>query len=236
MQFTHYTRDISAIGKILVNGFAYVPNRRNLIVNFLPRHDFGEREAQEFGMVSFTELATDRAQDARKLFGNYGIMVSEKWASSHHMQKVLYVARDGPVFEAFRWLFQRAYKDLTDKISFPDDAAWQMAFTNKEMAGVAGGLLYGNLLQIYEYMEPIEHSYQQEWRIVHPHPVYGYAKETQEVIENVSPPEGWAKFVHVIPLVYANVVGFVCPAGEEDVFRGALPAEYKAKYVATFET
>ncbi len=235
MQLTHYTPEVHTVGKILVNGFAYVPNKRGLIVEFLSSHDFSEREPQAFGMVSFTELPPDRAQGPRETFGNYGIVVSGEWASSHHMQKVLYVAREGPIFEALCWLFQHAYVDLKERIKFPEDAAWQMAYTNKVMAGIAGGLLYANLLQLYEYLEPIEHSYQQEWRVVHPYPVYGYGKTKQEIIGNVSPPKGWAKHLHTLSVQPSDVLGFVCPVDEEEILRGCVPSEYRDKPVHTFE-
>lgn len=124
MPLTHYTNRISAIPKILSNGFAWVPNRRHLIHLLVPDHDFSKREPQQFGMVSFTELAPKEANKHCEVFGNYGITVSEAWARSQKTQKVMYIDKTGPVFDALAAIFQVGYKDLTAKIRFPDDAWW----------------------------------------------------------------------------------------------------------------
>jgi len=175
MNLTHYTGEIDTIIKILNNGFAWVPNTRGLISDLLPFHNFKKREPQQFGMISFTELPPEGAQGPRQKFGNYGIVVSKEWAFSQNIQKVIYVANNGPLFDALQWIFQYAYNDLIRRSMKREGEISQMIFTNKARAAVADGMLYANLLQIYEYMEPIEHSNQQEWRIVNPSPLYGFS-------------------------------------------------------------
>lgn len=229
MQFTHYTQKIEIIKKILINGFAWIPNTRGFIKDLLPLHDFSDREPQEFGMISFTELPPIEAERHRKDYGDYGIVVSKKWAISQKIQKVIYIDRKGPIFECLHRLFQYAYDDLKQKSFRREGEISSMSFTNKVRANIAGGYLYSNLLQIYEYIEPIEHSYQNEWRIVHPQPYYGYGKNKEEIIKNVSPPKGWAKFLNVISLDIDDIVGFVCPANKKTIFRNELPEEYKGK-------
>lgn len=235
MMFTHYTGEVETVRKILKNGFAWVPNRRGLISDLLPYQDFTEREPQQFGMISFTELPPEAAQGPRHAFGKYGIVVAKEWAFSHNIQKVIYVATGGPVFEAMRWIFQYAYGDLLKRSLNREGEVTPMAFTNKARAAVAGGTLYAKLLEIYKYMEPIKHSYQQEWRIVHPMPLYGYGETKQEIIKNVTPPRGWAKFVHVLTITPTDVIGFICPTTERDIFQGALDRLYKDKHIYTFE-
>ncbi len=234
--FTHYTKEVESIRKILNNGFAWVPNRRELISVLVPSHDFAEREPQQFGMISFTELPPEAAQRPRQAFGKYGIVVAKAWALSHKIQKVIYIAATGPVFEAMRWIFQYAYDDLVKRSLNREGEVTKMAFTNKARAGIAGGALYARLLEIYEYMEPIEHSYQQEWRITHPMPLYGYAETKQEIIKNVSPPMGWAQSTHVLTITPTDVIGFVCPTTERDMFQNVLDRPYKDKHVYTFES
>ena len=155
VRLTHYTNDISAILGILSNGFAWVPNKRRLIHLLVPDHDFSEREPQQFGMVSFTELAPKEAKKHYEMFGNYGITVSEAWARSHKVQKVVYIDKTGPVIDALAAIFQIGYKDLTAKIRFPDDAGWEIAYTNKVMGGVVGSSLWVNSLQLYD-VEPTD--------------------------------------------------------------------------------
>src|SRR5260370_34562109 len=193
---THYTGSIEAVVNILSKGFAWVPNKRNLVQNLLPALDFSEREPQEFGMISFTDRDPPALDHIGK-FGEFGIVVSHAWARSQMAQRVLYVSEEGPVPIALHWLFTAGYEQLKAEIKYPSDAAAQMAFTNKTMAGVQGGALWSNLLTLYEYMEPADHAYQSEWRIVHTHPLYGYPSSKREIIQSVSPPTGWPQFFSV---------------------------------------
>ena len=133
--------EIETVHGILNNGFAWMPNKRGLIANFLPFHDFKEREPQQFGMISFTDLPPEAAHGPRSTFGNYGIVISQEWASSNNIQKVIYVDSNGPIFEALRWLFKYAYDDLVKRSLNREGEVSQMAFTNKARAGVAGGIL-----------------------------------------------------------------------------------------------
>lgn len=137
MGFTHYTSEIETVNRILSDGFAWIPNKRGLIANLLPFHDFKDREPQQFGMISFTELPPEAAHRVRTTFGKYGIVVSQEWASSNNLQKVIYVDSKGPIFETLRWLFQYAYDDLVKKSLNREGEVSQMAFTNKARATVA---------------------------------------------------------------------------------------------------
>jgi len=231
---THYTRSVEAVINILSNGFAWVPNKRNLMRNLVPAHGFLEREPQEFGMVSFTDQDPPAPGHVNE-FGEFGIVVSHEWARLQMAQRVIYVAEDGPIAGALRWLFTTGYEQLEAEIRFPDDAAAQMAFTNKAMAGVQGGLLWSNLLTLYEYMEPEENSYQSEWRIVSPYPLYGYPPSKLEIIRRVSPPRNWAKFINVLRAPDAAVIRFVCPRQCEELFVRALPSNFSSKPIRLYD-
>src|SRR5450755_1791338 len=76
---THYTRTLEAVVGILNNGFAWVPNRRNLMSALVAGHDFSKREPQEFGMISFTDWSPPAPPRHRKEFGDFGIVVSREW-------------------------------------------------------------------------------------------------------------------------------------------------------------
>ncbi|MBA4390236.1 MAG: hypothetical protein C0399_04785 [Syntrophus sp. (in: bacteria)] len=231
---THYTRSIDTIIKILINGFAWIPNGRDLITHFIPFHDFLSREPQQFGMVSFTELPPENAAPVRHDFGNYGITVSAEWALSQNAQRVLYIDYQGPVFDGFQRLFQYAYGDLICSSQLRTGAVSSMIFTNRAMANITRAFLYGNLLKLYEYMEPSMHSYQQEWRITNPEPLYGFKETKEEIIENVSPPKGWAKILHLLRIESRDVTGFVCPEHEVQLLRNSLSDLYKDKTIAGF--
>jgi len=235
MLFTHYTKYIQDINKILTVGFAYVPNLKKLISDFLPFHDFSEREPQQFGMISFTELPIEQAQSTRKTFGNYGIIISNEWAFSHQIQKILYISRNGPIFHSLHKLFQYAYEELNIKSKLREGEVSSMAFTNKERAKIAGGMTYSYLLQLYEYMEPIKNSYQHEWRIVHKYPYYGYAKTKKEIIANISPPKAWANIFNVLKVEHQDINSFVCPFNEREKLKNVLPMQFQGKEINTFE-
>ncbi len=227
LELTHYTRSAAAVVGILTNGFAWVPNRRDLISHLVPFHPFDDREPQQFGMISFTELEPNIAAAHRKDFGDFGISVSNIWAERHKAQKVIYVGRKGPVFDALSWLFRAGYEQVKASIEFPDDAALAMGYTNKEMAFVNGAPLWANLLQIYEYLEPIEHSCHQEWRIVHPHPYYSLAESKSDVIKTVSPPLGWSQHLNVLRVEPDDCVRLICPASGRDELSAGLPHGYR---------
>ena len=96
------------------------------------------------------------------------------------------------------------------------------------MAGsVAGSTLWAALLQLYEYMESADYSCEREWRIVHPDAYYSLSQSKDEVIRQVSPPQGWAQFLNVVPVSRRDVEGFVCPRSELDRLQDSLPDGYQ---------
>lgn len=232
---THYTTNPDVISKILENGLAWVPNKRGLISRFIKHHDFSEREPQEFGMISFTELPINNAEEHRGTFGDYGIVMAPEWVKANNPQKVIYIEERGPLQEAMAAIFNIGYFDLKSKIKHPDDGAMKMAYTNKNMASITGANLWVNLLQLYEYLEPICNSYQQEWRIIHDGPLYGYKKTKARIIENVSPPKNWATVVNALKIEPNDVAGFICPKGYELSLIERLPVAYREHSIDTYE-
>jgi hypothetical protein len=210
------------------HGFAWVANRRNLVEVLIPHHNYSEREPQQFGMISFTEIAPEEACSHSDAFGRYGIVVSDEWVKRQNAQRVVYVDSGGPVTESLRAIFEIGYRDCEARIRFPDDAGWTMAFENKAVAGaVAGATLWANLLQLYEYMESSQFSREREWRIAHPDPYYSLAgRRTEQVINDVSPPQGWGEVLNVVKVTPADIEAFICPSSECQAFQRALPSGY----------
>ena len=235
-ELTHYTNDINTIVKILNNGFAWMPNQRNLINDFIPFHDFSNQEPQQFGMISLTELSAQNSTKHRNKFGDYGIVLSSDWCLKHNAHKVIYLDRKGPIFDAFKILFTNAYSELSSKIRFPEDEGWRRAYLNKDFAGFIGGFNWSLLLQIYEYMEPIENSYQQEWRIIHPTGIGFDDKSREKIITEVSPPKGWSKLISVLKVSNEDIVGFVCPQKDMKTLINKLHPGYQNKVFYTFSS
>jgi hypothetical protein len=115
---------------------------------------------------------------------------------------------------------------------YPDDWLWRMAYIYKSAAAAFGAPLWAHALALYEFLEPAEHAYQSEWRVVHPTGVGNLSRDTPERIKNVSPPQGWAKFLHVLPVQPEDVLGFVCPAQEREQLAKRLPEIYRGKLVS----
>jgi hypothetical protein len=232
---THYTSSFEALAGILKNGFAWVPNRRDLMPLLVPEHDFSKREPQQFGMISFTELDPEHADPHTSIFGPFGVVVSEGWASANRAERVIYIESAGPALDAWRSLFRIGYRDVTARIKYPDDAAWLMSFENKAMAGaVAGSTLWAALLQLYEYMESADFVGEREWRIVHPHPYYSLSDSKDEVIQQVSSPQGWAQSFNVVRISPREVEAFICPTSEYQTLQHALPEEFGS--LAVYQT
>jgi len=235
MSITHFTQNPATVENILKHGFAWVPNKRNLIQTLIDGHDFSQREPQEFGMISFTELESENAERHRRDFGQFGIVMTEEWVNRNNLQKVIYIDENGPVHEALSELFKIGYRDLKTRIKQRDNNDSDMPFTNKQMAAsIYGAKLWYNLLQLYEFLEPICNSYQHEWRLVQKDPLYGYKETKKGIIENVSPPKGWANVINVVKFNTKDVLGFVCPFEQKEKLLEVFPIEYKSHKISTF--
>src|ERR1044071_2339849 len=164
-RLVHYTDSAETIASICENGFLLVPNKRHLINALLGEELFAEadREPQEFGMVSFTQLPITQAELHRERFGAFGIVVSWDWANANEIQRVIYVDESGQVAATFAWLFRLAKQEIERAVGGKPS---RMALANKVFAMTTGSTMYSRLLTLYEYMEPERNSPQVEWRIV----------------------------------------------------------------------
>lgn len=226
---THYTSTTEAVANILTHGFAWFPNRRRLTHLLMPQHNFSKREPQQFGMISFTENEPPNAKTHYKEFGFFGIVVSDKWANEKSAQRVIYVDEGGPATEAWRKLFAIGYEDVHNRIKYPEDGGWLMAYENKVAASaIAGSALWASSLQIWEYMEPASVAWQREWRIVNPVPLYSLNEKKAEAIQQVSPPQNWAKFTNVVPIPRSEVEALTCPTNLVPKLMSILPENYKS--------
>ncbi len=228
MKLIHHTNSLEAVSGILKYGFAYVGNRRRLCEELLSIHDFRSREPQQFGMVSFRGYDGRVSLEHIKKFGCYGICVTEEWATRHSAQKVLYVDKTGPIFESMRDVFMDAYYELKRKVDvYPEDAAREMAYHNKAMAGLVGVSSYAALLTLYEYLEPIENQYQNEWRVCNPNPNYSISEDISDAIREVSPPKGWANILNVVPIANRDLNHLMCRKGEGEKLRESIPSDFE---------
>ena len=225
---THYTSSLHALQGICTYGFAWVQNSRRLSETLLGHRDSWRREPQQFGMVSFTELAPCETANHLRRFGQFGIVVSEQWAVKNNAQRVFYVPETGPQVEALRLLFSAGLQELEQKLPTAE-RQWPMPFENRAVAAtIAGASLWRTLLTLWEYFEPEESAAQREWRVVNPEPDYSVFGTKAETIAAVSPPMNWAKHTRVVPIQPREVVAFVCPQSLVESTRIALPPPFQA--------
>jgi hypothetical protein len=226
-QFTHFTNSKKSLLNILDHGFAWMRNDRVVIELLLPNVDFSKREPQSFGQVCFTENTFESNRDHTKFFGSYGIQVSSDWAGKNKIQPVVYIPENGPILDSLRFLFDQTYQKSEAEELYPKDLARQQWMVSAAMASVTGKPLYSALLNLYQYMEPAQHSAEHEWRIVNPNPDWGISNSTEKAIKNVSPPQGWATVVHVVPIEPDDIVAIFCRKQDAESLSTSLQNEFR---------
>lgn len=220
-QLVHYTRNPETVASILENGFLLVPNRRNLIQRLLNTGEFAEREPQQFGMVSFTELQIAEAARHRESFGEFGIAVAWDWAIRQNAQRIIYLG-EGSVTDTFAWLFQFARQELERKSPEPVD---EFTLGNRAMA-VMYSQLYAHLLTLYEFMEPERNSSQVEWRIVNSLPTYMDLADRPAMIQKlIQQAKSWK--LGTIRIDPEDVTMLIAPPRDIENLRSAIPPEFR---------
>ena len=240
MQLTHYTKDKQTVLQILTRGFAYSPCKRKVIFDFIPELKGKIVEPQQFGSISFTDLNYINAKKFRNHFGRFGIGVSMNWAFKHDINKVMYIGKTGSLFESFKFIFRKGIQNFEENAIRRGDALTKMSYENKRMAAIKGGLLYSNLLSLFEFMEPLENAWQSEWRIANKSPDYGF-RPTDDIdqnrkinLEQVRDPKGWntiLKFTRINP---EDITAFYCPFWQYFGFCHMLPEEYRSIRIITY--
>jgi hypothetical protein len=184
LQLTHYTKDKQTILEILKRGFAYSPCERKIIFDFIPEFESKILEPQQFGSISFTDLDYITANKFRKKYGRFGIGVSMNWAFKHDINKVIYIGKTGSLFESYKFLFRKGIQNFEENVIRQGDALTKMSYENKWMAAIKkGGLIYSNLLTLFEFMEPLENVWESEWRIANKSPDYDF-RPTGDIDKN----------------------------------------------------
>jgi hypothetical protein len=220
-QLVHYTRDPETVSSILENGFLLVPNRRNLIQKLLNTREFANREPQQFGMVSFTELRIAEAARHRESFGEFGIAVSWDWALRHNAQRVIYLG-EGSVTDTFAWLFQLARQELQRKSPEP---VLEFTLANRAVASTYSQF-YAHLLTLYEFMEPERSSSQVEWRIVNSLPDYMDLTDRALMIQKlIQQAKSWK--LGTIRVAPEDVTMLIAPPKQIAKLHSAIPPRFR---------
>ncbi|MDI6688325.1 MAG: hypothetical protein QME06_08925 [Desulfobacterales bacterium] len=240
MQITHYTKDKQTILQVLTNGFAYFPCKRKLIYDFVPEFKNQFLEPQQFGSISFTDLNYIIAKKFRDHFGRFGIGVSWDWAFKNDINRVIYMRENSSLFESCKVLFNKGIQDFKEKATRRGDPPTKMGYENKWMAATKGGLVYSNLLTLFEFMEPMDNAWQSEWRIVNKSPDYGF-RPTDDIdrnrkmnLERIKEPKGWDSILKFIRISPDDITAFYCPIWQYFSFRYMLPKDYRIIPIITY--
>ncbi len=232
-QLIHYTRDAATVGSILRNGFLLIPSRRELLAALVENRADWDKEPQEWGMVSFTELPIADSTSHRQVFGDFGVAVSWDWALKHGVDRVIYIRQDGALFETWRFLFTSAYRDVKRREEEGPLSWGGMSSHNRAMAQTIGAAGWATMLRFFEYMQPDRDSAQVEWRIVNKLPFTFSSRDKQSRIQEALQLAGTWQTAN-LRVQPADIRYLVCPAGAEPELRAHLPADFCRSAVYTF--
>lgn len=217
MELIHFTRSARAVGQILQEGFVFSPNRKLLAEAVFSDPEISADERGRFGSISFRECGESQITEEHcREFGSFGICVSEEWARSNRAHPVTYLDRTGPIALALRTLFAAALERL-----------------RADRGGPGGGDRlrkpeYASVLTLYEYLEPIEHSYQREWRIVNGIPVGELtraAKISPEESRRLARSEDFRQAAPVRP---EDIRHLLCFSDQVQELRECLPPDFRS--------
>lgn len=229
MPLFHCTRDPASVANILRYGFAYVALPTKTAAYLLPDLPPLEREPQQFGMICFRSELDDRIPERhQQAYGRFAICVDADWAISVGAQPVIYIHKTGSAAIAFKRLLLKARSAIDREIErYPDDSFRTMAFFNRAAAGSIGAAEWGDLLSLFELMGPADDEWEREWRIVNRMPLSSIPRTGAAAVAQVSPPQGWAKVLNVLPIPTKAVPYLVAAADKEKLLRSLLPEQFK---------
>lgn len=226
----HYTDSPATVTSILENGFLLVPNKRYLINALLGEELFSDREPQEFGMVSFTQLPIGSSAAHREHFGSFAVVVSWEWALANGTQRVIYVDERGPIAETFAWLFRYAKQELERAEAGKPS---RMTLENKAFGSWSQSTIWSRLLNLYEFMEPERNSAQVEWRIVNDLPQYHQVATRVELIAELLATTKLWKNMGSVRVTPQDIIAFICPRSHRAALAAALPEQFAAIPILT---
>ena len=231
MDYVHYTNSTSSLNGILENGLLINPLKRNLIHLFSNSKHFKEREPQEFGMVSLRIENHEGSIKHINQFGAYGISFKDSWVISKQFKPVIYLRESSRQHIELLNIYKDAEEELIRCIEKrpKDDEFPNMAYTNKNVAGVIGAIKYVNFLNIYEMLEPHANGWQNEIRSIQKDPLY-IDGNTEELVNNISQP-GWCNMLMTLKFDINDVSHFITTDDLLNNIKSSLPNKYHDKNI-----
>ncbi len=214
---------------IVKNGLLIYPNERRILKFLTSRLEFDEREPQSFGMVSLHGFTRFPNPKAMKKFGSFGIEFERSFIKRIGFFPVEYVAPNEKWIGELRNEVQSALDELDQRVNakYPEDSFFKMAYTNMTVSRILGGRKWENFLARFEFMEPKEHQFEQEWRYARAEPLYYDGRSKAELIAAISDVDSFARHTFALKTRRDDILRFYAPAGCGSSLRALLPDEYK---------
>ena len=223
---SHLTDSLDVLEKIIQMGLVYFPNKRQVFEDFSVSG--GRTRLQEpicRGMISFTDTPLESGRSHRRQYGDFGIALNREWAIRRGATKVLYVPKNGPVFQAFSNLFNALAPQASTDFGHPGVNQWvdQLVRTQQAFAACAGSPAYAELLNLHAFMQTDMHAAESEWRIVQTYP---FTPDSRWTFREVKKKSLWLAETGVVPTLRFDpgaVEFLICPARKEADVRARLP-------------
>ncbi len=231
----HCTRSVGSLLSILENGFVFMYNQTKTWELL-----FGDINKDvpdiNLGMVCFTAIPVN--QDFKKYiplgqFGPFGIAINYSWCLDNGMKPVVYIEKNGKVFELLRGL-------LVESIPKPKPqmflgGKWidvEGAYTIKmyedlllscpQLPDSFTNPLYSHLIELLKWVETSDHKYEREYRIRSKYRApfsENYEKEenikTSLLFKDINP----SGFLQIQP---EQILYFISPKEQEEDLRDTL--------------
>lgn len=228
-RFIHCTGSLKAVLGILKNGFVIHPCDRKVLNFITNRPEFSRSEPQEFGMVCLHSFKVFPNFLFWRKYGPFGIEMKPSFVDQTGFRQVEYVSSVGTRINALRSRFEDAINDLDACVykEHPEDGFRKMAYTNKFIAQLVGANKWSEFLSEFEYMEPVENRFEQEWRYSRQEPFYYDERSKKDVIDAVNDSQSWAKYSFALHFSKDDVKSLYAPFDYIVALRSQIPDEFK---------
>lgn len=167
-------------------------------------------------------------------FGMFGVCLNRNWVIQNGFRPVLYIKEKGFLHKVFQTRFDEALRELDSIIENEpkDDAFPRMAFTNQAVSMWLNAKKWSEFLEIFQYMEPVKHSYQSEWRFCRTKPMHNQ-QTVEEMKRYVKSKSGWTLGISLRKFEPEDVTALFLPKHFEEDTKVAIPAPYNGKPIVS---
>ena len=163
-------------------------------------------------------------------FGEFGISLNRNWVFQNDFRPVIYIKENGFLHKGFQPRFDKALRELDDIMENEpeDDAFPRMAYTNRAVSEWLGARKWSDFLEVSQYMEPLKHSYQSEWRFCRLEPLSNQ-QTVDEMRREVKAKTGWTHVISLKKFKPEDVTTIFLPKHFGDDLERTIPEPFLGK-------